>query len=126
MSILAPRRERRLLSARTWRRRGVFVLRQLRVADFRRARWRNCSRRRPCLRGFARRTLCGRWGAGGTTSELGAFFQPRLIFVRLIDDERTLHSVMSETAKLAADDFVGAGLDRFKPHRDERARNGVA
>ena len=45
-----------------------------------------------------------------------ALFQPLLIIGRFIDNQRSLHSGMTETAKLTTNNFVGSGFDRLEPH----------
>src|SRR5205814_8231625 len=59
------------------------------------------------------------------SGHLSALFQPCLIILRRINDDTALHTIMSETAKLPADHFVGAGLNRLKPHRNDRTGNRV-
>src|ERR1700730_18330505 len=117
MSIFAPRCAFRLLAARTrrgrWRSGFVFWL-SGGIFRFRRAAGRLLTRRR---RGWRRILPAGKFGA---------FFQPGLIFSRLVDDDRSLHSVMTKPAKLATDHFVGSGLDRREPHRNERPGNCVS
>ena len=54
-----------------------------------------------------------------------AFLQPGLIFFGRINYQRSLHRVVAEAAKLAADHFEGASLDRPEPHRDDLPRNGI-
>src|SRR5207249_10505580 len=60
------------------------------------------------------------------TRELGALFEPRLIVLRRIHHKRAFHSIMAEAAKLAANHFVGAGLDWREPDRNERTRDRIA
>src|SRR5438876_12207009 len=80
---LRPPPQKSRLPAGTWGRGGCrrFVLRLLRTW-----RW----RRRSALR---------------ATSEFGALLKPRLVILRRIHDQRALHSVMDQTAKLAANYF---------------------
>src|SRR4029077_20418626 len=51
---------------------------------------------------FARRTLRGRGRSCLCAGKLGAFFQPRLVVLRCIDDQCALHSVMAKPTQLAA------------------------
>src|SRR5713101_3131040 len=113
MSSFAPRCAFRLLAAGTWRgrRRGGFIF-WLGGWLFRRRR--TAGR----LLTRCRRVLRPR--------QFSALFQPCLIIFRRIDNERSFHSVMTESAKLTANHFVSAGLDRPKPQRNERAGNCVS
>ena len=52
-------------------------------------------------------------GAVCVPESSSAFLQPGLIIRGCIDHERPFHAVMAEAAKLAANHFVGAGLDRL-------------
>jgi len=72
-----------------------------------------------CFRSARRRRALG-------PGQFRAFFQPRLIICGAIDDDCSFHSVMTESAELSTNHFVSSGLDRFKPHRNERARNCVS
>src|SRR5438876_1047175 len=95
------------------RRRGV-----LRRRTVLRLLW--CGRRGLRLSAGALRFGCtGRRRPLRTTGEFGALFQPRLVILRRIDHECAFHSVMPKTAKLAANHFVGPGLYRRKPDRNE-------
>src|SRR6266480_4936 len=99
-----PQRQR--LTAGSWRRCWLswFVLLLRRwIFRFRRTSW------RPALR----------------TRQLGAFFEPRLIILRCIDHQGAFHAVMAKTAKLGANYFVSAGLERREPHRNERTGDCV-
>src|SRR5919204_6595269 len=109
---LDRRYRRTRLRAGTWRwyrRRWLFCFR--------------CAGRRDRPRCWA-----NRWFAGRTlrrrrrillASQLRAFFQPLLVISRRIDDKSSLHSVVTETTKLAANHFVSTSLDRLEPHRNE-------
>ena len=61
--------------------------------------------------------------AGG---QFSAFFQPRLIILRRIDHQCAFHPVMTKSAQLGTNYFVGSSLDWRKPNRNQGTGYRVA